>query len=168
LVNRLTALSVPSQPRSSLNVGVFSGGISVNTIAAEAHLELDLRSEGIDALSNLAGLVEGLVQDANRTGVRAACQVIGNRPAGSIASNHWLVQLAQHGLLDLNIQPRISIGSTDANIPLSRGLPAVCIGLSHGGGAHTTQEYINLPSIETGLSQLITLVQNAFIQRAKG
>jgi len=55
LVTRITALELPRQPRTSLNVGIISGGSSVNTIAAEAMLELDLRSESADGLKNLAG-----------------------------------------------------------------------------------------------------------------
>ncbi|HEX9028131.1 MAG TPA: M20/M25/M40 family metallo-hydrolase, partial [Anaerolineales bacterium] len=70
LVTRITALSLPAEPRTSLNVGVIAGGTSINTIAAEAHLELDLRSEGEQALNNLVSQVKALVQAANRPGVQ--------------------------------------------------------------------------------------------------
>jgi len=56
----------------------------------------------------------------------------------------------------------LSIGSTDANVPLSQGLPAVCIGLTTGGGAHTAKEYINTPPLEKGLAQLVMLIKRSF------
>lgn len=70
--------------------------------------------------------------------------------------------LACRCLQDEGLQPHLSIGSTDANIPLSLGIPAVCIGLSTGQGAHTVQEYINIDPLRTGLSQLVHLVEGVY------
>ena len=162
LVTRLTALPLPGRPRTSLNVGVIQGGTTINTIAAEAWLELDLRSEGGHALSDLTDWVEGLVKAANRPTVEATCEVIGQRPAGKLSSNHPLVQLAWRCLEAQDIQPNLGIGSTDANIPLSRGLPAVCVGMTNGSGAHTVKEFIFTEPVSKGLSSVIQLVQQAF------
>ena len=146
----------------SLNVGVIRGGTSVNTIAAEACLELDLRSAQPDALQKLAADVEAMVQAANREGVTMLAEVIGDRPAGRIAADHFLVKLATEILQEQGVEPGFWIGSTDANVPLSKGLPAICIGLTRGGGAHTTDEYILTTPLEDGLMQLHTLVQRAY------
>lgn len=162
LVTRLTALALPTRPRTSLNVGMIQGGTSINTIAAEAWLELDLRSEGDHALSDLTTQVEGLVQAANRSNVEANCEVIGRRPAGKLATNHPLVQLACQCLEAQGMHPNLGIGSTDANIPLSRGLPAVCIGLTNGSGAHTVKEFIFTEPLVRGMAQVVALVQGAF------
>jgi tripeptide aminopeptidase len=88
-----------------------------------------------------------------------SAEVIGRRPAGEISLEHPLVQLAARCLQAQGISPRINIGSTDANVPLSRGLPAICIGLTAGGGAHTTDEFINKPPLAGGLAQLVSLVE---------
>ena len=162
LVVQLAALPLSERPRTTLNVGVISGGISVNTIAPAAHLELDLRSEEMGALDILARRVETLVQGANRPGVRTSCQVIGDRPAGDIPASHPLVALAARCVAEQGLQPRLNIGSTDANIPLSRGLPAICLGLTSGAGAHTPAEFIHTRPLGSGLASLVAVVETAF------
>jgi acetylornithine deacetylase/succinyl-diaminopimelate desuccinylase-like protein len=162
LVNHICEINVPSQPRSAMNVGIIAGGTSVNTIAAEAHLELDLRSENSSALNELVRQVETRVQAANRSGVEASWDLIGQRPAGKLAVDHPLVRLTKRVLKDLGLTPNLTIGSTDANIPLSRGLPAVCVGLSTGFGAHTSNEYVNTWPVAQGLEQVEKLVRGCF------
>jgi len=162
LIARLAALPVHTHPRTSLNVGVIEGGTTVNTIAAEAHLELDLRSEGARALNDLVSQVETLVHAANRPDVQAVVESIGQRPAGKISAAHPLVRLAERCLAEQGLRPNLTIGSTDANIPLSRGLPALCLGLSTGGGAHTLNEYVNIPPLNQGMEQILGVVAGAF------
>jgi tripeptide aminopeptidase len=162
LVTRLNALILPEQPRTSLNVGIIQGGTSVNTIAAEAHLELDLRSEEKEKLGELIEQVEQLIAKSNQTFVEVTADLIGQRPAGEISPEAPLVRLAMSCLEAQGLQPILNIGSTDANIPLSRGLPAICVGLTTGGGAHTTGEYILTQPLEQGLAQLVGLVTGAF------
>ena len=161
LAAKITALKLPEEPRTTLNVGTISGGTSVNTIAAEAMLELDLRSEQPETLRQIARQVEGLVVDTRREGVKAAAEVIGQRPAGELPASHPLVRLAEECLHEVGIEPQLSIGSTDANYPLSRGLPAVTIGLTTGRGAHTVHEYINTAPLEKGIEQVMRLVSSA-------
>ena len=162
LITRLNAIVLPEQPRTTLNVGVIQGGTSVNTIAAEAHLELDLRSEQVESLNRLINQVEELVVSANRTDVQVVTHIIGERPAGEISPDHPLVRLAFSCLETQGVQAKLNIGSTDANIPLSRGLPAIWIGLTTGGGAHTTSEYMLTDPLEQGLAQLVDVVKGAF------
>ncbi len=162
LVSRLTSLPLPKEPRTTLNVGVIRGGTSINTIAAQCVLELDLRSEHPAALDELVKQVESLIALASRKDVRMGFSVIGQRPAGEISADHPLVRLAQSCLEEQGVQPRLNIGSTDANIPFSRGFPSVCVGLSTGAGAHTLNEYINLAPISSGLAQLVCLVCKAY------
>lgn len=166
LVNDLAAIQPPAQPRSTLNVGIITGGTSVNTIAAQAHLELDLRSEGSAALHELVRQVETLVKAANRPGVDVTLELIGRRPAGKLAGTHPLVRLAKRSLQQVGLHPNLTIGSTDANIPLSRGLPAICIGLSTGFGAHTKHEYINTAPLPQGLAQVESVVRGCFQELA--
>jgi tripeptide aminopeptidase len=158
LSTRLAALELPRAPRSTLNIGVISGGSSVNTIAAEAMLEMDLRSESAETLEALAGQVEQMVHAARKPGVTVEIEMIGQRPSGGLPAEHPLVRLAQDCLRSTGIEPHLNTGSTDANLPLSLGFPSVTIGLTTGGRAHTVQEFINLPPLEKGLEQVLCLV----------
>ena len=162
LVTKLTALEIPQQPRTSLNVGTISGGTSINTIAAQAYLELDLRSEAPESLQNLVEQVDNLVTAANTSSMKFESQIIGQRPAGEISAKHPLVKIAVETLQSQGTHPHLNIGSTDANIPLSQGLPAICIGLTHGRGAHTVGEYIFLKYLQKGLDQLVAVVFKIF------
>lgn len=165
VVGKLKNLALPIEPRTSLNVGVISGGTSVNTIAAEASLQLDLRSVSTRALGVLINQVETLVEQADRKGgeaIRVDSAVIGDRPAGEIPADHPLVALAVECLASYGIRARLNIGSTDANEPLSRGLPAICVGLTTGGRSHTLNEYIDIKPVTQGLGILIDLVRAVF------
>jgi tripeptide aminopeptidase len=162
LVVQLTSLELPSHPRTTMNVGKISGGTSVNVIAPEASLDLDLRSEGQDALAGLVSAVEKLIQNANGPDVRVEAQVIGQRPAGQVSPQHPLVRLGENCLRDLGINPILTSGSTDANIPLSKGYPAVVLGISTGGGAHTVHEFIHTEPVTSGMEQLVRFVEKVW------
>lgn len=164
LVTKLDKLKLPKKPRSSLNVGVIHGGTSINTIAAEASLELDLRSESYKQLQKQAQQVERLVDASGGKDVRFEIEVLGERPAGELPARHKLVRLALAALESQGVEGQLNIGSTDANIPLSKGYPAVCIGLAHGGGAHTTGEFMLTAELERGLAQLVELVRTALTE----
>jgi acetylornithine deacetylase/succinyl-diaminopimelate desuccinylase-like protein len=162
IIEKLNQLALPEEPRTTLNVGVIEGGFSVNTIAAQASLELDLRSEDTEALKKLVESVETLVEQANLPEVQVDAEIIGHRPAGKIPTQHPLVQLAAQALQAQKLQPQFMIGSTDANIPLSRNFPAITIGLTIGKGAHTLDEYILTEPLEKGLDHLLDIVSGAF------
>ena len=162
VVTRLAALNLPRSPCTTLNVGVISGGTSVNTIACGASLELDLRSEDAGALADLVHEVEGIVRTARRTSVKVSMERIGKRSAGSIPARHPLVQLAGGVLKELGLDTRLDIASTDANMPLSRGYPAICVGITNGNSAHTKDEYILTGQVGKGLKQLYLLVTRSW------
>ena len=158
LVADLTSLELPKEPRTTMNVGKISGGTSINVIASEAWMELDLRSEGQVSLAELISKVEKKIGEASQADVAFEAEVIGARPAGEISANHALIQLAQECIREQGLEPALTIGSTDANIPLSKGYPALVLGITTGGGAHTTNEFINTSLFEKGLMQLVRYV----------
>jgi acetylornithine deacetylase/succinyl-diaminopimelate desuccinylase-like protein len=166
-INHLISIPIPERPRTTLNVGVIHGGTSVNTIAPEASIELDLRSESKQVLSTLVAQVEMFVNKSNRPEIGFSYEVIGDRPVGEISPDHPLIRLAKQSLEGVGIEPCLNIGSTDANIPLSLGLPAVCLGLTTGGGAHTVDEYINTKPLEQGIKQLIAVVEGMLVNEAE-
>lgn len=158
LVVELASLSLPTYPRTTMNVGRISGGTSVNVIAPEASLDLDLRSEGQESLAALVAVVDRLIQKANRAGVSVDSQVIGQRPAGEISANHPLVVLAKDCLRGVGLDAGLISGSTDANVPLSKGYPAIVLGITTGGSAHTIHEYIDTAPVAQGMEQLVNFV----------
>jgi acetylornithine deacetylase/succinyl-diaminopimelate desuccinylase-like protein len=158
LITRLTELDLPAEPRSSYNAGPIAGGTTVNTIAAEASVQIDLRSESEVFAGELAERVLALAESFRSEDVRIELVPIGNRPGGELPADHPLVDLAMRSLVDLEITPALKIGSTDANIPLSRGLPAICIGLTQGGGGHSLEEYILTGPLEQGLRHVSEVV----------
>jgi acetylornithine deacetylase/succinyl-diaminopimelate desuccinylase-like protein len=165
LVVRLKNMAIPVEPRSTLNVGMISGGTSVNTIASEADIELDLRSASPEVLRIMANQVETLVDQAaqkRKEDVQVQVSIIGDRPAGEIPADHPLVVLATECHAANGISTRLNIGSTDANVPLSRGYPAICIGLTTGGNSHIYSEFIDLKPIDKGLQILEDLVRAVF------
>jgi tripeptide aminopeptidase len=113
-------------------------------------------------LEQLIQQMELLINAANRTELAVTAEIIGQRPSGAIPPDHPLVCLALNCLEAQGLRPKLNIGSTDANIPLSRGYPAVCIGLTSGGGAHTSSEFILTQPLALGLAQLTDVVTGAF------
>jgi acetylornithine deacetylase/succinyl-diaminopimelate desuccinylase-like protein len=162
LVTQITALSVPLHPRTTLNVGLIKGGTGVNVLASEATFELDLRSEGMDALNALAQRVEVLIESAGKDNVKIEMEVIGQRPAGEIMPNHPLVLLAEECLREQGSSATLTSGSTDANIPLSRGYPSIVLGISTGGSAHTVHEYVDTVSVTAGMEHLVEFVSKVW------
>lgn len=159
VVTRILSIEIPEEPRTTINVGVVKGGISVNTIAPEAHIELDLRSEDESTLVDLVNQIKGIIDNSNGPDIQIIAETISQRPTGNISRNHPLVKLAAQSLKSVGIQPRLNIGSTDANIPLSRGYPAICIGLTTGSGAHTVNEFVNITPLHLGMQQLISILE---------
>jgi tripeptide aminopeptidase len=162
LGSQLTRLPLPQHDRSTLNIGRIEGGISVNSIAPRAHLDIDLRSESEAALNDLERDVIACIEGHETRDARIEIEQIGSRPGGSLADDHPLLSIAIEAIRSVGeSRIEISTGSTDANIPLSLGFPAICLGLTRGGGAHTMQEFIELEPIERGYQALMTLIQKA-------
>jgi tripeptide aminopeptidase len=158
LVAELDAIPLPRSPKTTLNVGMISGGVSVNTIAPEASCLLDLRSIDESALRRLSDRVTRLVDRSNRgDAVIYKAESIGERPAGVVAADSPIVQIAASTLTALGLEPSFDASSTDANVPIAAGIPAVCIGLTTGGNVHRTDEFIDLEPVAKGVTQLALL-----------
>ncbi|MGB1250188.1 MAG: M20/M25/M40 family metallo-hydrolase [Candidatus Promineifilaceae bacterium] len=161
IISRIDALRVPSTPKTTYNVGVIDGGTSINTIAASAMMQLDLRSERASSLQQLVQQVHTIVQQAQQRfpQTRVSMTKIGDRPAGVCDRNAKIVKLADAALRVTGCEKIHYLrGSTDANIPLSRGFPAVCVGLGRSGNAHRLDEYLDTELLPKGLQQLLLLM----------
>lgn len=165
LIKRITQISVPQTPKTTFNVGIIEGGTSINTIAQQAKLQLDLRSAGKKELAQLVQDVEKITQSIPRQGVKLQMTEIGHRPAGHISRNTPLVRWAKQALEFVGCEHiRFVASSTDANIPLSQEATAVCIGLTYSANAHRLDEYMDTRYLVQGLQQafLLTLTATSF------
>lgn len=159
VITKLTALRLPKEPRTTMNVGVIQGGTGVNVLASEAKCELDLRSEDPKTLAKLIHQVEEILIHADRAGVKMMAEVIGERPAGEISAEHEFIKLAVRCVEEQGVRVTLTSGSTDANIPLSQNIPAVVLGITTGGGAHTVNEYLDVDGIEKGMASVAKFVE---------
>ena len=159
LAARLAELHVPSEPKTTFNVGVIEGGTTVNAIAQQASLLLDLRSTDVTHLTALVGQVEQIVDDARRASpdVAIEAEVVGDRPGGGIAPDHPLVATSRAAYEALGATTTLDSSSTDANVPLSRAIPAVCVGMSRGGNVHRLDEYLDTQDIPAGMRAVLLL-----------
>jgi acetylornithine deacetylase/succinyl-diaminopimelate desuccinylase-like protein len=153
--------------RFAYNFGIIEGGASVNSIPAQALAKLDLRSEDELILDELSGMltstVERTLESENRRArnsrLSAKIKELGARPGGKLPPDSLLLGAIQAVDSHLQIRSRINCASTDANIPLSLGLPAISIGTGgEGGGAHTMQEWFHADGRELGLRRILLLL----------
>jgi tripeptide aminopeptidase len=150
-------------PRSSFNVGVIDGGTSINSIPSLARAKVDIRSESNEKMEELVGLLSAAVDRAQEqenqrsTGGKVAAKVkeIGARPAAELDERTPVLSYLRAVDAHLGIRSRLDCSSTDANIPLSLGIPAVSIGAGGlGGGAHTLKEWYNPEGRDLGLKRI--------------
>ncbi len=169
---RMARVPLPTDPRATLSIGRIGGGISVNAIPEDAWLEVDLRALSPTTLESLHAAVlassHAAVDDENarRTpGTDAlACTIdlIGDRPGGETAPDHPLVQLAVEATRVIGREPELAAASTDANVPISLGIPAIAIGAGgQGGDAHTPAEWYDNTDGTLGMARALAVVVGA-------
>ncbi|GCE27480.1 peptidase M20 [Dictyobacter alpinus] len=161
IIAGLAALQVPSQPKTTFNVGMIEGGTSINTIASQATALVDLRSVDVQALDQLVEQARMVILQQAGPGLQTEIEILGDRPAGSRDENDPLVQLAKQTLQWVGYEPHCVASSTDANIPISLGIPTVCVGITRGEKAHTTNEFLHVSPIGKGLAQIVRLCIDA-------
>lgn len=161
LLDALTAAraAAPStEAEIGLNAGTIRGGTAINVIAAEATAELDLRCEDDRELVASAGRVRAALLAEASDGLVVDVEQIGHRPGGGVAADHPLIEAARHARRVAGLPPAIEgSSSTDANAAYGRGIPAITVGITTGGAAHTTGEYIDLAPVAGGLRALTAL-----------
>jgi len=159
VITRLQDIKLPSEFKTTHNIGTIEGGTTVNTIAAEAQCLVDIRSTNKQALDTLVRAVRILVEELKLTPtVKVIMTEIGNRPAGAVSLEEPIIGMAADALKEVGCKEPIFLGgSTDANLPISLGFPAVCIGLAQSGNTHTVDEYMNPAMLPQGMGQLLLL-----------
>jgi tripeptide aminopeptidase len=163
---------VPDEPRTTLNIGTIHGGTSVNSIPERAAASIDFRSTSASELIRLEVALHRAVEDAvnraneiaatlrgrSRGPLRFSIKKIGDRPAAHLAADSPMLETLRSVDRHLGIRTDLRLGSTDANVPIARGIPALSMGAGgDGGGAHTVAEWYNDKNRELGLRRALLL-----------
>ena len=168
-ISRLNAYPVPRDPRTTFNVGSVSGGTSVNAIPERAAMEVDLRSAGEAELKRLDAFFRRAMKEAaeeenarRRPGdppLKFQMDLIGERPSGETPADSSLVKLAIETTKLLGVEPRLDQSSTDSNLPISLGIPAITLGAGGTSGAsHTLAEWYDPRDRDKGLKRGLLLI----------
>ncbi|GGA57108.1 peptidase M20 [Edaphobacter acidisoli] len=161
---QLAAIPLPSDPLTTLNVGSISGGTSINSIPESATALLDLRSEDPVQLTRTAAQIREIADSVlpsasprfTHHSPKISIETIGNRPAGALDPHSPILHALRAVDRHLNIRTELRLGSTDANIPIAKGIPALALGTGGiGGGIHTLQEWYDPTGRETALRRIL-------------
>ena len=166
IITELYQVQVPETPRTTYNVGVISGGTSVNTIAQEVKMLYEYRSESLDCQRAVKEQFEEILDRHRSQGMDIEVKVLGNRPcSGNIDRRRQQALIDEFSSIVLRHsgkEPTVNASSTDCNVPLSMGINAICLGVCLGGGAHTREEWIDRDSLPTGYAIAGEIVMRRF------
>ena len=163
LIARLYQMEVPTIGRTTYNVGKISGGTSVNTIAQNAEMLFEFRSDEREGLAVMQAQFDSIVEEFRQNGVEIELKVVGDRPCGLEVDNSVLAGRAAEAVqAHFGREPEFGCGSTDCNVPLSMGIPAICPGCVMGWGAHTREEYVEIDSLLPGMKVAFQLILHHF------
>ncbi|HVF22609.1 MAG TPA: M20/M25/M40 family metallo-hydrolase, partial [Pyrinomonadaceae bacterium] len=168
-ISRLAGYPAPKDPRTTFNVGRVEGGTSVNVIPGSATMEVDLRSAAQPELQRLDAFFRRAMRDAadeenarRRAGdplLKLKVDLIGERPSGETPTDSPLVELALEATKMLGFEPRLDQSSTDSNLPISLGIPAITLGAGGtSGSSHTLDEWYDPRDRDKGLKRGLLVV----------
>ncbi len=166
LIDTLYTMKVPPKGKTTYNVGVISGGTSVNTIAQEAEMLYEFRSDERESLQIMQKHFDAAIRFYRAKGIQVDVELAGERPCGGEVD-----ETCEQALMDraaaaakrhAGKEMTFGAGSTDCNIPLSMGIPSVCTGCYTGGGAHTREEWVAIDSLLPGMKIAFELVLHHF------
>jgi len=164
MINLLYTVKVPQNgnSRTTYNAGVISGGTSVNTIAQQAEMLYEYRSDDGSCLEKMRLFLEQVVAAFRASGVAVEKEIIGERPCSGRIDEARFAAFRNRIYASVRkvtgLEPLPGISSTDANIPLSLGIPAVCISACRGSGAHTREEKLEKASLSDGCRLLLDIL----------
>jgi acetylornithine deacetylase/succinyl-diaminopimelate desuccinylase-like protein len=165
----LDQVQLPETPRTTVNVGHISGGTSVNSIPEIATALIDLRSTDPEQLRATEAAMRDIFESASAKDAVVMIETIGDRPAGALPDDAPLLHTVRAVDRHLTLHTEMRMGSTDANLPLSLGVPAIAMGAGGtGGGIHTLQEWYDPTGRETALRRILLTLLDTVDQAANG
>lgn len=168
-IARLASYPAPTEPRTTFNVGRIEGGAGINVIPREAMMDVDLRSAAAEELQRLDAFFRRAAREAvdDENAARRAgdppleldMKLIGDRPSGETPSDSTIVCMAEEATRALGYSPRLDRSSTDSNVAISLGIPAITIGAGgSSGNSHTLDEWYDPRGRELGLKRALLVV----------
>lgn len=162
LISSLYDIKVPNRGKTTYNVGMISGGTSVNTIAQQASMLYEFRSNDFEDLAEMEQHFNSAIEYYRSKGITVNVNLVGDRPCAKpidperhqLLINRALAAVKEH----YDIDAHCGFGSTDCNTPLSMGIPSLTIGGYIGAKAHTREEYLEIDSLHPGLKVVFDLV----------
>ena len=169
---RMARLPIPTEPRTTLSVVRTGGGLSLNSIPDNAWLEVDLRSVSpamleqhdrtLREIVRVATLDENSRRSRGTPPLASEVLLIGDRPSGETPTDHPLVEMAVEATRLIGRAPELATASTDSNVPISLGIPAIAIGAGgRGGDAHTEEEWFDNTDSQAGVARALGIVVGA-------
>lgn len=153
---------VEGSSKTTYNVGLISGGTSVNTIAPQAEMLWEYRSDSRSCLAQMEAIFNGIVESHRAKGANIQVERIGDRPCtGNVEPAAQAALLARAGeaiRLASGLEMQLRSGSTDANVALAAGVPAICVGVCRGGRCHSREEWLDISSLEAGCRLAMALL----------
>lgn len=166
LIEDLYRVQVPPIGKTTYNVGTISGGTSVNTIAQQVQMLYEFRSNKRESLQIMENTFRNIIASHREKGLDIIVTPVGDRPCSAEIDVHALEALSRRAadavFHNFRRKAGFGAGSTDCNIPLSMGIPAICVGCADGGGAHTREEFVYLDSLKPGLGLAFELILHHF------
>lgn len=162
LIDDLYRIDVPAIGKTTYNVGTISGGTTVNTIAQHAEMLYEFRSDEREAMKYMEQRFTEVVQNHRDNGLQITVNVVGDRPCGgevdAVALESMMARADAASVRYNGTPMQFKAGSTDCNIPMSMGIPSICVGCCSGDGCHTREEYLDLNGVYPGLCMAFDLI----------
>lgn len=154
MIDTFYSLKAPDFGKTTYNVGLIEGGTSVNTIAQNCSLMYEYRSNQREGLAYMDTFFQSVIVSFRTMGIGVEVELLGDRPCKGEVDPSALAKIVTEASLKYGRSRYEECGSTDCNIPLSMGIPAVCFGVYDGCGAHTRDEWVDIESTRTGMKIL--------------
>lgn len=168
IITEMFKIEVPKidNSKTTYNVGTISGGTSVNTIAQEASMLCEYRSDNVECLAIMKEKFEKIFETARTPKIEVIVNMVGERPCADGVDETKIRELCEIFAKDIKevtgADALYKSSSTDCNIPLSLGVPAICTGVYSGGGTHTREEWIEkeslIPGLELGIKHILSII----------
>ena len=154
MVDTFYSLKVPDIGKTTYNVGVIEGGTSVNTIAQNCSMMYEYRSNKKEGVAFMDRFFDSVIASFQTFGIEVTVEALGDRPCKGDVDPSGLTKIVMEASEKYGYHRTEECGSTDCNIPLSMGIPAVCFGVYEGKGAHTREEWVDVESTRDGMKIL--------------
>ena len=159
VINKINDIRLPKRPRTSIVMGSIIGGTSFNTIAKDATLGFEVRSESQEVVESAGQTIEDIVMEvSSKTGDEIELDIFAKRSPGGIPYAHPLNKCARKVMSELKIEPRLAPSTSELAALIEKNIPSLTLGITSGDNIHKKEESILIKPIYKGLAQIIGMI----------